>query len=83
VPVVVGATRINPGDVIVGDDDGVVVVGREEADWALARSEERSAKEAASRARLAAGELGLDLYGLRATLDQLGVEYVDTADELG
>jgi 4-hydroxy-4-methyl-2-oxoglutarate aldolase len=40
-------------------------------------------KETASRARLAAGELGLDLYGLRATLDELGVEYVDRADELG
>jgi 4-hydroxy-4-methyl-2-oxoglutarate aldolase len=83
VPVVLGAVTIHPGDVVVADDDGVVVVGREEADWARARSEERMAKETASRARLAAGELGLDLYGLRATLDELGVEYVDRADELG
>jgi 4-hydroxy-4-methyl-2-oxoglutarate aldolase len=83
VPVVIGGVPIHPGDVIVADDDGVVVVGREEAEWALEQSEARLAKETTSRARLVAGELGLDFYGLRATLGQLGVEYVDTIDDPG
>jgi 4-hydroxy-4-methyl-2-oxoglutarate aldolase len=63
--------------VICADDDGVVVVGRDEASWALDRSNERLAKEAATRAQLEAGVLGLDLYGLRAKLVDLGVEYID------
>ena len=67
----------NPGDVIVADDDGVCVVPRESASEALAASTDRLDKEAASRKRLAAGELGLDMYGLRAKLIALGVEYVD------
>jgi 4-hydroxy-4-methyl-2-oxoglutarate aldolase len=76
VPVVLGGLVVNPGDVVCADDDGVVVVGRDEAAWALGRSRERVAKEDATRARLAAGELGVDIYGLRATLEALGVEYV-------
>lgn len=77
VPVVVAGQLINPGDVIVADDDGVCVVPRESASEALAASTDRLDKEAASRKRLAAGELGLDMYGLRAKLIALGVEYVD------
>jgi 4-hydroxy-4-methyl-2-oxoglutarate aldolase len=76
VPVVLGPVVVNPGDVVCGDDDGVVVVARDEAAWALERSRERAAREDATRARLAAGELGVDIYGLRATLEALGVEYV-------
>ena len=77
VPVILGGqVVVSPGDVVCGDDDGVVVVAREEAAWALARSRERAAKEDGTRARLAAGELGVDIYGLRATLEALGVEYV-------
>jgi 4-hydroxy-4-methyl-2-oxoglutarate aldolase len=76
VPVVLGQVVVNPGDVVCGDDDGVVVVAREEAAWALERSRERAAREDRTRARLAAGELGVDIYGLRATLEALGVEYV-------
>ena len=76
VPVVLGQVVVNPGDVVCGDDDGVVVVAREEAVWALERSRERTAREDGTRARLAAGELGVDIYGLRATLEALGVEYV-------
>jgi len=76
VPVVLGHVVVNPGDVVCGDDDGVVVVPRDEAAWALERSRERAAREDATRARLAAGELGVDIYGLRATLEALGVEYV-------
>jgi 4-hydroxy-4-methyl-2-oxoglutarate aldolase len=76
VPVVLGMVVVNPGDVVCADDDGVVVVARDEAAWALDRSRERVAKEDGTRARLAAGELGVDIYGLRATLEALGVEYV-------
>jgi 4-hydroxy-4-methyl-2-oxoglutarate aldolase len=76
VPVVLGSVVVNPGDVVCADDDGVVVVARDEAASALDRSRERVAKEDGTRARLAAGELGVDIYGLRATLEALGVEYV-------
>jgi 4-hydroxy-4-methyl-2-oxoglutarate aldolase len=77
VSVVLGALVVNPGDVVCADDDGVVVVPRAEAAWALAQSEARIAKEQETRARLARGELGVDFYGLRAKLHELGVEYVD------
>jgi 4-hydroxy-4-methyl-2-oxoglutarate aldolase len=76
VPVVLGSVVVNPGDVVCADDDGVVVVARDEAAWALDRSRERVAKEDGTRARLAAGELGVDIYSLRATLEALSVEYV-------
>ncbi len=77
VPVVLGGVTVQPGDVICADDDGVVVVERADAAWALEQSQNRLAKEVATRARLAAGELGLDFYGLRAKLTELGVEYID------
>jgi 4-hydroxy-4-methyl-2-oxoglutarate aldolase len=82
VPVVLGGITLNPGDVVCADDDGVVIVGREEAAWALDQSNARLAKEAGTRARLMAGELGLDFYGLRKTLADLGVEYVDSIDDI-
>jgi len=82
VPIVMGEQAIQPGDVICADDDGVVVVERDEAAWALEQTQSRLEKEAATRARLEAGELGLDFYGLRAKLDELGVEYVDSAADL-
>ena len=75
VPVVLGRQRVEPGDVVCADDDGVVVVARAEAAWALERARERVAREEESRSRLATGELGLDFYGLRTRLDELGVEY--------
>jgi len=75
VPVTIGGVQIAPGDAIVADDDGAVCVARAEADWALAQSGERTANEADKRARLAAGELGLDMYNLRAKLQELGVTY--------
>ncbi|HEX4984028.1 MAG TPA: 4-carboxy-4-hydroxy-2-oxoadipate aldolase/oxaloacetate decarboxylase [Ilumatobacteraceae bacterium] len=80
VPVVLGGQIVNPGDVVCADDDGVVIVAREEAEWALAQSNSRIAKETQNRARLNAGELGLDFYGLRDKLAELGVEYVDSLD---
>lgn len=82
VPIVVGGIAIEPGDVMCADDDGVVVVPRDEADWALERTNERLAKESATRARLEAGELGFDFYGLRDKAVGLGIEFLDSADDL-
>ena len=77
VPVVLGGVTVQPGDVICADDDGVVVVERADADWALEQSNARLAKEATMRATLESGELGVDVYGLRQRLIDLGVEYID------
>jgi 4-hydroxy-4-methyl-2-oxoglutarate aldolase len=71
---------IAPGDIIVGDQDGVVVVPQDAAAETLRASEERLAKEARTRERLRAGELGLDIYGLREKLVKLGVEWIDEPD---
>ncbi len=77
VPVVCAGATVNPGDVIVADNDGVVVVPRDRAAAVAELGNARIAKEEKSRQRLKAGELGLDFYGLRAKLQELGVEYVD------
>jgi 4-hydroxy-4-methyl-2-oxoglutarate aldolase len=77
VPVTLAGAAISPGDVIVADDDGVVVVPRAEAGAALEATRQRLDKETATRARLEAGELGVDFYGLRDKLAELGVEYRD------
>ncbi|MFF3337024.1 4-carboxy-4-hydroxy-2-oxoadipate aldolase/oxaloacetate decarboxylase [Streptomyces sp. NPDC002888] len=75
VPVAIDGQVIRPGDVILADDDGVVVVPRERARATALASEAREAKEARSRAAFLDGELGLDRYGLRETLKKLGVVY--------
>lgn len=80
VPVVCAGAMVHPGDVIVADVDGVVVVPRAAAAEVARLSEERVAKEEKSRQRLRSGELGLDFYGLRAKLAELGVRYVDSGD---
>jgi 4-hydroxy-4-methyl-2-oxoglutarate aldolase len=67
---------VHPGDVIVADVDGVVVVPRQDAAEVVRACEARLAKEAKNRERLKAGELGLDMYGLREKLKNLGVEWV-------
>jgi len=74
-PIVCAGASIDPGDVIVADDDGVVVVKRAEAAKVAAASKQRIDKEDAVREKLARGELGLDIYGLRAKLKELGLEY--------
>jgi len=77
VPVVCGGQPVDPGDAIVADDDGVVAVRRDRCPDVLAAAQARAANEDAKRAKLAAGELGVDMYGLRALLKELGVTYVD------
>jgi 4-hydroxy-4-methyl-2-oxoglutarate aldolase len=77
VPIVAGGTTVRPGDVIVADADGVVVVKRESAAEVARLAADRFAKEQKTRERLKAGELGVDFYGLRAKLAELGVRYVD------
>ncbi len=81
VPVVCAGMIVNPGDVIVGDADGVVVVPRAAAADVAKAGQQRIAKEEKSRERLAKGELGIDFYGLRAKLKELGVEYVEELPE--
>ena len=73
VPVVCGGQLIRPGDAILGDDDGVVVVPAEKLEAVIEASQAREEKEARVRERLAAGELGLDIYGLREKLAQMGM----------
>jgi 4-hydroxy-4-methyl-2-oxoglutarate aldolase len=81
VPVVVGGQTVHPGDVVVADDDGVVCVPQTAAGTTVEAARARVAKEEESRKALAAGELGLDRYGLRAVLERLGVTYVSAADD--
>ena len=77
VPVVCAGAPVNPGDVVVADDDGVVIVPRADALAVAKAGEEREKKEAASRARLEKGELGLDIYGMRKALEDKGLKYID------
>ena len=79
VPIVIDGQRIDPGDIVVADDDGVVILEPASAPTVAAAARQRTANENAKRATLASGTLGLDLYDLRPLLADLGVEYLETA----
>ena len=74
-PLGIAGQLVNPGDAIVADDDGVVIVRRNEVRDVIAKSRAREEKEAASRKRLVSGELGLDMYGWRERLKEKGLRY--------
>ena len=80
VPIVIGGQTVRPGDAILADDDGVVCVPREVVPDAVRAAQAREDKEAGARQAFREGELGLDRYGLRKVLAELGVQYM-TADE--
>ena len=71
------AEQIHPGDVVVADDDGVVVVRRKDAGEVVAKGEKRQADEEGKRQMLASGVLGLDMYKMREPLEKAGLVYVD------
>lgn len=76
VPIVCAGQAIEPGDIVVADDDGVCVVKRADAEAVLAATRKRLDLEETKRKRLAAGELGLDIYDMRPRLDAKGLKYV-------
>ena len=79
-PITCAGARVDPGDMIVADDDGVLVIARDELAGALEQARKRVANETEKRARLAAGELGLDMYDMRGRLAEKGLKYVEAEE---
>ena len=82
IPIVCAGAYINPGDIIVADEDGVCVVERQSAEAVREKSRTREDAEVAKRERLQKGELGLDIYNMRGRLEEAGLVYVDSLDDL-
>jgi 4-hydroxy-4-methyl-2-oxoglutarate aldolase len=82
-PIVCAGQLVHPGDVVVADDDGVVIVRRAEVAQVVEASRARADLEEQKALRLAKGELGLDIYNMRSRLAEKGLRYVDSLDELG
>lgn len=82
IPVVCAGQLVNPGDVVLADDDGVVIVRREELPAVIDASRQRADLEEQKRLRLASGELGLDIYNMRPRLEAKGLKYYDSLDQL-
>jgi 4-hydroxy-4-methyl-2-oxoglutarate aldolase len=79
--VVCAGINVMPGDAVIADDDGVVVVARKDAAEVVAKGEKRHADEEGKRKRLASGELGLDMYNMREALAKAGLVYLDHPEE--
>ena len=73
--------RVAPGDLVVADDDGVVIVRKEEAETVLEKARQRMANEEEKRVRFEAGDLGLDIYGMRERLAEMGLRYVESESD--
>jgi 4-hydroxy-4-methyl-2-oxoglutarate aldolase len=82
VPVVCAGVNVEPGDAVVADDDGVVVIPKKYCAEVAVRAQKRADDEGAKREKLASGVLGLDMYGMREPLAKAGLVYVDNPDDV-
>lgn len=82
VPIICAGQLVTPGDVVVADDDGVVVIPHSLVPEVLAKAETRMANEEAKRERMGSGELGLDIYAMRPRLAEKGLRYYDSAEDV-